>query len=137
MSLWKKLLWCAVTVLGLGAVCVLALSRGEQISALWIIVEGLCATSISYRLYSKWAWTGGPRQRVGDMVYRARCTRAARAASPRATPVGRFHHWHDHTGRIDHGNRLTHGKSECSGGHDFRIARTRDWRLGWTICHAL
>src|SRR6059058_188942 len=57
MSLWKKLLWCAVTLLGLGAVCVLALSRGEQISALWIIVAGLCAASISYRFYSKWLAT--------------------------------------------------------------------------------
>src|SRR3989449_9485088 len=57
MSLWKKLLWCAVTLLGLGAVCVLALSRGEQISALWIIVAGVCATSISYRFYSKWLAT--------------------------------------------------------------------------------
>src|SRR5437899_4038585 len=57
MSLWKKLLWCAVTLLGLGAVCVLALSRGEQISALWIIVAGLCEISISYRFYSKWLAT--------------------------------------------------------------------------------
>ena len=57
MSLRKKFLWCAVTVLGLGAVCILALSRGEQISALWIIVAGLCATSISYRFYSKWLAT--------------------------------------------------------------------------------
>src|SRR5438067_9811656 len=57
MSLWKKLLWCAVTLLGLGAVCVLALSRGEQISALWIIVAGLCANSISYRFYRKWLAT--------------------------------------------------------------------------------
>src|SRR6184192_264142 len=57
MNLWKKLLWYAVTLLGLGAVCVLALSRGEQISALWIIVAGLCATSISYRFYSKWLAT--------------------------------------------------------------------------------
>jgi len=54
MSLWKKLLWCAVTLLGVTAVCVLALSQGEQISALWIIVAGLCATSVSYRFYSKW-----------------------------------------------------------------------------------
>jgi carbon starvation protein len=54
MSLWKKLLWCAVTLFGLAAVCVLALSQGEQISALWIIVAGLCATSVSYRFYSKW-----------------------------------------------------------------------------------
>ena len=57
MSLWKKLLWCTVTLLGLGAVYVLALSRGEQISALWIIVAGLCATSISYRFYSSWLAT--------------------------------------------------------------------------------
>jgi carbon starvation protein len=54
MSLWKKLLWIAVTFLGLTALCVLALSRGEQISALWLIVAGLCAVSISYRFYSKW-----------------------------------------------------------------------------------
>jgi carbon starvation protein len=57
MSLWKKLLWFVVTLLGLWAVCVLALSGGEQISALWIIVAGLCATSISYRFYSKWLAT--------------------------------------------------------------------------------
>ena len=57
MSLWKKLLWCAVTLLGLGAVYVIALSREEQISALWIIVAGLCATSISYRFYSSWLAT--------------------------------------------------------------------------------
>src|ERR1700730_7946142 len=53
MSLWKKLLWIAVTVLGSGALAVLALSRGEQISALWIIVAGLCAAAVSYRFYSK------------------------------------------------------------------------------------
>src|SRR5436190_2295763 len=57
MSLWKKLLWCAVTLLGVAAVCVLALSRGEQISALWIIIAGLCATAVSYRFYSKWLAT--------------------------------------------------------------------------------
>src|SRR5438067_2732025 len=57
MSLWKKLLWCAVTVLGLGAVCVLALSRGEQINAMWIVTAGLCAFAISYRFYSKWLAT--------------------------------------------------------------------------------
>ena len=54
MNIWKKLLWIAVTILGVAAICVLALSSGEQISALWIIVAGLCATAISYRFYSKW-----------------------------------------------------------------------------------
>jgi carbon starvation protein len=54
MSLWKKVLWIAVTLLGLAALAVLALSRGEQVSALWIIVAGFCAAAISYRFYSKW-----------------------------------------------------------------------------------
>src|SRR3954447_554357 len=57
MSVWKKILWIAVTILGLAAVAVLALSRGEQISALWIVVAGMCALSISYRFYSKWLAT--------------------------------------------------------------------------------
>jgi carbon starvation protein len=54
MSLWKKLLWIAVTLLGLGSIAILAMSRGERINALWIIVAGLCAFAISYRFYSKW-----------------------------------------------------------------------------------
>ena len=54
MSVWKKLLWLAVSGLGVWAIVILALSRGEQISALWIIVAGLCALCISYRFYSKW-----------------------------------------------------------------------------------
>src|SRR6266480_2023264 len=57
MSLWKKLLWIAVTLLGLGSTAILAISRGEQINALWIIVAGLCAFAISYRFYSKWLAT--------------------------------------------------------------------------------
>src|SRR5437867_816054 len=54
MSVWKKLLWFAVSGLGVWAIVILALSRGERISALWIIVAGLCALCISYRFYSKW-----------------------------------------------------------------------------------
>ncbi|MBA2622822.1 MAG: carbon starvation protein A [Chthoniobacterales bacterium] len=54
MSLWKKLLWIAVAALGLGAIYVLAVARGEQVSALWIIVAGLCCLAISYRFYSRW-----------------------------------------------------------------------------------
>src|SRR5882757_8884279 len=54
MSVWKKLLWISVTALGAWAVATLALSRGEKISALWIVIAGFCAFSISYRFYSKW-----------------------------------------------------------------------------------
>jgi carbon starvation protein len=57
VSLWKKLLWITVTLLGLASLAVLALSRGEQVSALWIIVAGLCGAAISYRFYSKWIAT--------------------------------------------------------------------------------
>src|SRR2546426_3949233 len=57
MSVWKKLLWLAVSGIGAGSVAVLAMSRGEQISALWIIVAGLCTLAISYRFYSKWLAT--------------------------------------------------------------------------------
>jgi carbon starvation protein len=57
MSIWRKLLWLGVAGLGTWAVAVLALSRGEQISALWIIAAGFCALSISYRFYSKWLAT--------------------------------------------------------------------------------
>ncbi|MEN3368417.1 MAG: carbon starvation protein [Verrucomicrobiota bacterium] len=57
MNIWKKLLWVAVAALGLGAIVVLAMSRGEQISALWIVAAGLCSFAISYRFYSKWLAT--------------------------------------------------------------------------------
>jgi carbon starvation protein len=57
MSLSKKLLWFLVAALGAGAMAVLALSRGEQVGALWIIIAGLCALAISYRFYSKWLAT--------------------------------------------------------------------------------
>ena len=43
-----------MTLLGLASLAVLAVSRGEQISALWIVTAGLCAAAISYRFYSKW-----------------------------------------------------------------------------------
>ena len=57
MTLWKKLLWIAVSLLGLGALAVLALSRGENVSALWIVTAGLCTFAVSYRFYSKWLAT--------------------------------------------------------------------------------
>src|SRR3954469_8545988 len=57
MSIWKKLLWIAVSLLGLLALAVLGLSRGEQISALWIVTAGLCTFAVSYRFYSKWLAT--------------------------------------------------------------------------------
>src|SRR3954471_18250137 len=57
MSIWKKLLWIGITILGFFSLFVLAVSCGEPVSALWIIVAGACACAISYRFYSKWLAT--------------------------------------------------------------------------------
>src|SRR4051812_40888351 len=57
MRLWKRLIWFAITLLGLAAIAVLAMSRGEQVNALWIVVAGGCAFAISYRFYNKWLAT--------------------------------------------------------------------------------
>ncbi len=51
------MLWLGLAALGTWAVAVLAMSRGEQISALWIVIAGVCALAISYRFYSKWLAT--------------------------------------------------------------------------------
>jgi carbon starvation protein len=57
MEWWKKLLWIGVTLAGLSALAVLALSRDEPVNALWIVIAGICAFAISYRFYSKWLAT--------------------------------------------------------------------------------
>src|ERR687894_447110 len=52
-SLKTVLIWTAVAVVG--AVCwgVLALARGETISALWLLFAALCSYAIAYRFYSR------------------------------------------------------------------------------------
>jgi carbon starvation protein len=57
MSLWKKLVWISVTILGLFSIYILAISRGEPVNALWIVVAGFCSAAVSYRFYSKWLAT--------------------------------------------------------------------------------
>ncbi len=50
--LWS-LIWLAVTVLGVTAVATIALHRGEQINAMWLVVAAFCTYAIGYRFYSK------------------------------------------------------------------------------------
>src|SRR5947209_10025034 len=54
MSWWKKLLWVGISALGVWAMAVIATSRGEPVNALWIVLAGFCALSISYRFYTEW-----------------------------------------------------------------------------------
>lgn len=46
--------WCLVALAGAVAYLVMALERGEPISAAWILVAAVSTYSIGYRFYSKW-----------------------------------------------------------------------------------
>ena len=43
-----------VAVLGAGAIALLALSRGEPVNALWMVVAAGCVFAVSYRFHSAW-----------------------------------------------------------------------------------
>jgi carbon starvation protein len=43
--------WCLVALAGAGALGYLALSRGESVSAAWLLVAALCTYAVAYRFY--------------------------------------------------------------------------------------
>jgi len=49
----KILLWMAIAGLGALALATIALHRGEQINAMWLVVAALCTYAVGYRFYSK------------------------------------------------------------------------------------
>ena len=53
-KLYSYAIWIAIAVLGAGAFGVLALSRGETISAGWLVVAGVCTYLVAYRFYSRY-----------------------------------------------------------------------------------
>src|ERR1700758_945031 len=53
----RILTWTAVTFLGVLAIATIALHRGEQINAMWLVVAALCTYAIGYRFYSKFIAT--------------------------------------------------------------------------------
>src|SRR5688572_30436002 len=46
--------WSVVVAVGTVSIATLALSRGEPVSALWMVVAALCVFAISYRFHSAW-----------------------------------------------------------------------------------
>src|SRR4051812_15560229 len=46
------LAWALVALLGAGALGLIALSRGEPVSAIWLLVAAVCTYAIGYRFYS-------------------------------------------------------------------------------------
>jgi carbon starvation protein len=46
--------WACVSAAGAVSVAILALSRGEQVSALWMVVAAACVFAVAYRFHSAW-----------------------------------------------------------------------------------
>ncbi|BBV07181.1 carbon starvation protein A [Providencia stuartii] len=51
MAMGKQLIWIVLAILGAFALGYIALNRGEQINALWIVVAAVCVYLIAYRYY--------------------------------------------------------------------------------------
>src|SRR5256712_4520889 len=49
----RLLLWTAIALLGTLAWATIALHRGEQINALWLVTAAICTYALGYRFYSK------------------------------------------------------------------------------------
>ncbi len=54
MSLWAKVAWGVVGLVGAGALGVVAWQRGEPVNALWLVVATGCVYAIGYRFHSAW-----------------------------------------------------------------------------------
>ena len=48
----SALVWVVVAAAGAGSLAWLALSRGEQVSAAWLLVASICTYAVAYRFYS-------------------------------------------------------------------------------------
>ncbi|ALH95580.1 carbon starvation CstA family protein [Acinetobacter equi] len=51
-SMASKIIWLLVAILGAVSFGILAISRGEHVNAVWLILAAACVYSIAYRFYS-------------------------------------------------------------------------------------
>ena len=56
-KLLKTLVWIVVAALGAVAIGTIALHRGEQINAMWLVIAALCTYAVGFRFYSKFIAT--------------------------------------------------------------------------------
>ena len=56
-KLVRILLWLGIAALGALALATIALHRGEEINAMWLVVAAVCTYAIGYRFYSKFIAT--------------------------------------------------------------------------------
>ncbi len=52
-SSYRFVVWVCVALLGAFALATIALHRGEQINALWLVTAAVCTYALGYRFYSK------------------------------------------------------------------------------------
>ncbi|WP_349926955.1 carbon starvation CstA family protein [Acinetobacter sp. A1-4-2] len=52
LSITSKIVWLLVAVLGAVSLGILAISRGEHVNAVWLVLAAICVYSIAYRFYS-------------------------------------------------------------------------------------
>lgn len=52
LSITSKIVWLLVAILGAASFGTLALSRGEHVNAVWLVLAAICVYSIAYRFYS-------------------------------------------------------------------------------------
>src|SRR6202047_1176890 len=53
----RILIWLAIAIVGALALATVALHRGEQINAMWLVVAAVCTYALGYRFYSKFIAT--------------------------------------------------------------------------------
>ncbi len=51
---WSFYGWLAVCFAGAGSLGILALARGEHVSALWMVIASVCVFALAYRFHSAW-----------------------------------------------------------------------------------
>src|SRR5579864_1182384 len=49
----RLLVWAVVTAAGVLSVATIAIHRGEEINAMWLVVAAVCSYALGYRFYSK------------------------------------------------------------------------------------
>ena len=54
LSLPAILVWVLVAVIGIGCLAFVAFARGEQVSALWLVIASVCVFALAWRFHSTW-----------------------------------------------------------------------------------
>jgi carbon starvation protein len=51
-KVFRHLMWCAISLLGAGALAAIALERGEPLNGMWLVIAAVCTYLVAYRFYS-------------------------------------------------------------------------------------